>query len=159
MRIFHITSPSDALSIVECGVFYPFSENRLNNDNGLNCFDSRPNYWNNLCEGYGARLILEWTGPVEVTHRDTRPPLKTDVLHNQHPWRCFIRGGTGARYLRVVGIRFSPGEVNALVPVTSWYRWLPEWLKKRIFRKFKLAFYRDLRNRLRTNKLHLRVHG
>jgi hypothetical protein len=159
MRLFHITSPSDALSIVECGVFYPVSEHRLNNDNGLNCFDSRPNYWNNRCEGYGARLLLEWTGPVEVTHRDTPPPLKTEVLHDQHPWRCFIRGGTSARYLRVVGIRLSPREVNSLVLVPGWHQWLPARMKKRLFRKYKLAFFRRLRNRLRTHQLHVRVHG
>jgi hypothetical protein len=105
VRVFHITSPAGAVAIVDRGIFYPVSNHLLNNDNGLNCFGYRAGYrMGQHFEGEGARLILEWSGPVAVTHPDTSPPLPPNVLHDQHPWRCFVRGGSTPSFLRIVAV-------------------------------------------------------
>lgn len=160
VRIFHITSPTCALAIVESGIFYPASTHRLNNDNGLNCFDARPGYRMGQCfEGVGARLVLEWNGPVVATHPNTSPPLTPDLLHIQHPWRCFIRGGTNKQLLRVVGIQFSEDALGAVLEAPDWHSFLPTCMRDRLNRRTKLNFFRSLRNRYRNNRLYLQVNG
>ena len=158
MRIFHITSPERAVAIVQSGTFYPVSTAPLNNDNGLNCFSYSRNYrMGQYFEGEGARLICEWSGPVAVTHQDTAPPLRIDVLHDQHPWRCFIRGGSNPGFLRVVDIRFDEGNIDSLLDLPSWQRWLPRVLRKNLKRRAKLDFLRTLRDRYRNKSLFLEV--
>lgn len=160
MRIFHITSPASAVAIVERGTFYPVSNHPLNNDNGLNCFCYKPGYWmGQYFEGEGARLILEWFGPVAVTHPDTSPPLPTDVLHDQHPWRCFIRGGTKAQFLRVISIHFAKGTIDSILNLPSWHRFLPAAIQNNLARRARLSFLRVLRDKYRNSPLFLAVVG
>src|SRR5690554_3578716 len=131
MRIFHITSPERAVAIVQSGIFYPVTTAPLNNDNGLNCFGYHRYYrMGQSFEGEGARLVCEWLGPVEVTHQNTAPPLRIGVLHDQHPWRCFIRGGSNPRLLRVVDVRIDEGKIDSLLNIPSWQQWLPHALRK-----------------------------
>lgn len=160
MRIFHITSAEEAISIVKCGVFYPVSVAPLNNDNGLNCFSNSRSYCMRQCfEGQGARLICVWSGPVTITHHNTAPPLQIDVLHDQAPWRCFIRGGSNPQFLRVVNIHFDKGKIIPLLHLPAWHRWLPLVIRTTIERRAKLDFLRALRDRYRNNLLFLRVAG
>jgi hypothetical protein len=160
VRVFHITSPARALAIVENGIFHPASTNRLNNDNGLNCFDDQPGYqMGQRFEGKGARLLLEWRGPVVVTPLNASPPLAPNLLHNQHPWRCFIRGGTNKQYLRVIGIQFSKDALSSIFETPAWHRFLPAAMRDGLNRRMKLNFFRALRNKYRSNHLYLGVKG
>lgn len=160
MRIFHITSPASVVAIVESGTFYPVSDHPLNNDNGLNCFCYKRGYrMGQHFEGVGARLILEWSGPVAMTHPGTSPPLPTDMLHDQHPWRCFIRGGTNDQFLRVIGIHFADGAIDSILDLPLWHRFLPAALQDNLSRRAKLRFLQLLRARYRSSQLFLRVVG
>lgn len=160
MRIFHITSPSRAVAIVDSGIFYPVTDHPLNNDNGLNCFCYRAGYRMGQCfEGEGAKLILEWSDPVAITHPDTSPPLQTDVLHDQHPWRCFIRGGSAPNLLRVVGIQFAKDAVDSLIEIPAWHSWLPASPRNSLRRRLRLDFLRSLRGKYSSKALHLSVVG
>lgn len=160
VHIFHITSIARAVAIIESGTFHPASKHPLNNDNGLNCFCYKPGYRMGQCfEGEGAWLILEWSGQVVVTHPNTSPPLLTDVLHDQHPWRCFIRGGTKAQFVRVVGVRFAKSEVNSFLEPPSWHQLLPGSIRNKFARRAKLDFLRSLRDNYRSSSLHLSVVG
>lgn len=160
MRIFHITSPCNAVAIVESGIFYSSSDQPLNNDNGLNCFCYKSGYQMEQCfEGEGAQLVLDWCGPVVVTHPQTSPPLAPNVLHDQHPWRCFVRGGTNAQLLRVVDIRFAKENIGALVASPSWYRFLPAAIRNKLERRRRHGFLRSLRSKYRNADLFLKVVG
>ena len=120
VRIFHITSLARAVAIVESSNFFPVSKHPLNNDNGLNYFCYKPGYrMGQSFEGEGARLVLDWSGPVVVTHPDTSAPLPTDILHDQHPWRCFIREGTTAQFIRIIGIHFAKDEIDSVLDSPS----------------------------------------
>ncbi|WP_227107774.1 hypothetical protein [Chromobacterium rhizoryzae] len=160
MRIFHVTSSASAVAIIKRGIFYPASDHPLNNDNGLNCFRYRSGYqMRQNFVGEGARLILEWSGPVVITHPDVSPPLPTDVLHDQYPWRCFIRGGTKFQFLRVLGIHFAKGEIDSVLDFPSWHQFLPAALKNALARRVRLRFLHSLRNKYRNNSLFLVVIG
>lgn len=158
MRLYHITSPGAAVSIVRTGRFYAAGTTPLNNDNGLNCLAFRVGYrLDQHFEGVGANVILEWTGPTSVTSQDAYPPLAVDVLHDQFPWRCFIRGGSNATYLRVVRIKFAKGEVDTLLELPSWYGYLPQKIKRSLIRRDKLGLLRWLRSRYIAQPLMLTV--
>ena len=160
MRIYHLTSPARALAIVNSGIFYPASRHPLNNDNGLNCFSYRPGYRIGQCfGGEGARVILEWSGPVAVTHPDTSPPLQPNVLHDQHPWRCFVRGGSSSGFLRIVAVYFEKGALDSLVAIPFWHRYLPKLLANALYRRCKLNFLLAFRAKFRTKLLCLGVAG
>ncbi len=160
MRISHYTSPNSATEIIRSGIFYPASTHPLNNDNGLNCFRKGQRYWpGQYYEGFGAKLILEWSGPIVFTDKNTSPPLPTDVLHDQHPWRCFIRGGTSAKYLRVANVRFEKGEIDTLLEFPSFYRLLPTTLREKMKRRGRLRFLLSLRDLYRSKNLSVTVVG
>jgi hypothetical protein len=160
MRVFHITSPERAVSIVKSGTFYPLSTAPLNNDNGFNCFSNSRSYCNRqYFEAKGARLICEWSGPMTTTNQNTMPPLQIDVLHDQLPWRCFIRAGSNPQFLRVVDIFFDEGEINTLLHEPAWHRWLPCSIRKSLKRRAKLDFLRELREAYRNKLLFLKVTG
>lgn len=131
MRIYHITSPQNAVAIIENNIFYPASNHQLNNDNGLNGFCYKRIYMKRQCfEGVGAKLILEWSGPIEDTDMNTPPPLPPNILHIQNPWRCFIRGGTDAQYIRIVGVLFYDDQLDSILALPSWHCLLPQTIKK-----------------------------
>lgn len=160
LRVYHITSIASAVAIIESGTFHPASKNPLNNDNGLNCFLYKPGYWmGQIFEGEGARLILEWTGQMVETHPDTSPPLPPDVLHDQHPWRCFIRGGTKTHFVRVIGVRAAKSEVDSFLEPPSWHQLLPTSMRKKFARRAKLDFLHSLRDKYRSCSLYLSVVG
>lgn len=123
-RIFHITSPANAAAIVHSGKFEPHSKDPLNNDNGLNCFPYRAGYQKGQCFGCsGAKLVLEWTGEEKETPLSEPPPLGINVLHDQRPWRCFIRCGSNPDLLRVVSVRFYKDDQPIKTP--DWHSSLP----------------------------------
>lgn len=160
MRVYHITSPAKAVNIVKQGVFYPASDHPLNNDNGLNCFGYRAGYTLGQCfEGTGAKLILEWSGPVAITHLNTSPPLPSDVLHDQYPWRCFIRGGSTPEFLRIVDIHFEKGAIDSLLDFPGWHCYLPTQIARSLQRLQKLRFLKAIRTTYRSKALSLRVVG
>jgi hypothetical protein len=160
MRLYHITSPESAMAVMDSGKFYPASTYRLNNDNGLNCFSFKPGYrLGQRFEGEGAKIILEWTGPVAITHQDTSPPLLTDILHDQFPWRCFVRGGSNPNHLRMVAIRFDNRIVDDMIHVPRWHKILPEMLRSSLYRRAKLMQLRDIRTNYRNGNRTLEVIG
>ena len=123
-RIFHITSPANAAAIVHSGKFVPVNKDPLNNDNGLNCFPYRAGYQKRQCfGGSGAKLVLEWTGEERETDLFAPLPLDIDVLHDQRPWRCFIRCGSNPNLLRVVSVWFYKEDQPIKTP--DWYSALP----------------------------------
>lgn len=158
--VYHITSPESALSIVKCGIFYPISNMNLNNDNGLNCFSFRKGYWLGQCvERSGAKIVLEWTGDVKETHPNSYPPLDRNVLHDQHPWRCFIRAGSDSSKLRLVRIDFNKELLDEYICSQHRFpQWFPDRLKKIKIRKSKLIFFRSLRDRYRNSELNITIH-
>lgn len=159
IRLFHITSPESALSILEKEIFYPVSNHDHNHDNGLNCFPyHRYGYLMGQCyEGFGAKLILEWRGETTITSKNASDPLPPNILHDQHNWRCFIRGGTDKKYLRIIGIRFFV-NIDHLLEKPRFYSLLPLSVKSGLIRKKRLKFLRDLRKKYQK-KPYLTVFG
>lgn len=157
MRVYHITSPGAAVSIVRSGIFNPSTNFLEDQDNGLNCLPYHVGYLSQGFGGTGAKVILEWTGPISVTPETTYPPLAMNVLHDQLPWRCFIRGGSNPAFLRVVRIKFDKGGVDTLIQVPSWYAYLPRNIKRPLIRRHKLALLRWLRSRYSAQPLMLTV--
>lgn len=160
MRLYHFTSASNAKAIMDSGKFKPASLHPLNNDNGLNCFAFRSGYRLGQCfEGTGARLVMEWNGPVETTNQNVSPPLAPDVLHDQHPWRCFVRGGSKTGTLFMTAIRFDKETVDAMVPIPGWHEHLPQCLQRSLYRRARLRLLKALRLKYRNVRLPLEVLG
>ncbi|WP_288410649.1 hypothetical protein [uncultured Herbaspirillum sp.] len=160
VRLYHITSPENALSILDSGKFHPVSTHPLNNDNGLNCFSFKPGYRLGQCfTDTGAKVVMEWSGKVFTTHPDESPPLPVDILHDQFPWRCFIRGGSNSAYLRIVAVRFDKGKIDNLIYVPQWYKALPKPLRVVLYRRKKLLKLRSIRQKYQHGRQHLEVLG
>lgn len=160
LRLYHITSPENAMSIMNSGKFYPVSNHPLNNDNGLNCFSFKQGYRLGQCfENTGAKLIMEWTGEVSATSPNTSPPLSVDILHDQFPWRCFIRGGSNKRHLRIVAIRFEKGKIDDMIRKPLWHKVLPQKLRASLYRRAKLSEIIALRRKYRNGSQLLEIIG
>ena len=157
MRIYHITSLECLTSILREGVYVPKSLNPYDNDNGLNCFPFTKGFkLNQSFGGQGVILVLKWTGSIVNTHMSSPPPLKNGCLHQQPPWRCFIRGPIGPNDLKVVNVKFSRWALEEYLS-PSWYLHLPTFLKRRLVRKSKLTFIVNLRRLYRTQQCYLQV--
>jgi len=160
MRLYHFTSASQAQAIMESGKFNPASQHPLNNDNGLNCFAFRSGYRLGQCfEGTGAKLIMEWTGPIVTTNQNASPPLAPDVLHDQHPWRCFVRGGSKTGLLFMTAIRFDKETIDAMVPTPNWHKHLPQFLQRPLYSRARLELLKAIRRKYRNVRFPLEVCG
>lgn len=119
IKLSHITSLHSAVSIIRTGRFNPVSQDPLCADAGINSFiDGREANLDQHFEEVGARLILNWHGPVQLPGNF---PLQTDVLYDYGPWRAFIPVGS-QRYLNVASLECSPGGWADLETVSSWTR-------------------------------------
>ena len=158
MRLYHITSPNCALKIIDSGRFIPASRHPLNNDNGLNCFAFVPGFqMGQKFEQEGARIIFEWSGPIALTRLDTSPPLPPSVLHNQHPWRCFVRAVPPNGQLRAIAIRFDKGVFDAMLDRPWWYCLLTRSQQEALCRSKKLVLLQGIRSRYRNKNLPIEV--
>lgn len=155
MVVFHITSLQSAINILETGTFHAYSRALLNNDNGLNCFKSGESGNFTQCfksdEDKDVRAILSfrWKGKIIDTDQDTYPPLKINVLHNQLPWRCFIRVGTDSELIRAANIKIGTLSDDYL---PFWGKSLPESLKNKLKRKKKLRLLLKLKKLVNKNE-------
>ena len=158
IRLYHITSPDMAMQIMDSGKYHPVSIALLNNDNGLNCFAFKRGYWQGQCiENTGAKIIFEWSGLVSITHPDTAPPLDIDILHDQIPWRCFVRAGTSSDHLRLLAIRFDKGVIDDMTNLNFWQQFLPDTIQKSLRRRLKLQLLKSIRSNYRNQNKLLKV--
>lgn len=103
----HITSLESAISIILSGRYHPFQSHPTLTDSGLNAFivDSIPNLRQEF-GGVGARLLLNWNGPVEKRNNFPLPP---NVLCTDMPWRVVVPLGT-TEHLTLAGLDASDEE-------------------------------------------------
>lgn len=160
MQVYHITSQDSAASIIKSGRYYPVSTNPLNNDSGLNCFCFNQSYNLNQCfGGVGAKIVFDWTGPYQITLPSTPPPLSQNMLHDQSPWRCFIRGGVTHMNLRVVRVLFASGALDDGLLFPSWYGLLPAPIRRKMARRHKRNFLLLLRRQYRGQVRYVEIVG
>lgn len=160
IRIFHITSIEAAESILAKRQFFAVCRSPYNFDSGLNCFGYQGQFrLGQYYEGTGARLILDWSGPVEVydekTHKQV--PIGKSVLFDMRPWKYLIPVGASKEYLRVVGVRFEKDAIDNYLPIPRWLHILPVSYQIRFRRKQKLEYLRAIRRYFRNSPLNLNV--
>jgi len=77
MRLFHIASPGATVAIFRSDRVKSMTAHPLNNDNGPNCFNYHPGFrFSQACEGIGASVLREWTGPVMTMPENVPPPFR-----------------------------------------------------------------------------------
>jgi hypothetical protein len=159
MRLFHITSASNALNIIRTQKFVPKSLSPYDNDNGINCFNIAKKTYNfkQIYENQGAHLLLFWAGVVANTSVSMPPPLPSNIAHEQGGWRCFIRGPIGPAALQVVGIRFLPGILDEVMVYPKWHMILPTKIRYNLARSKKLKFLKSLREHLNNNAVFISI--
>ncbi|MBF8643704.1 MULTISPECIES: hypothetical protein [Pseudomonas] len=138
IMLFHVTSIERARSIIASQQFKPADHAPHLSDSGLNAGIVGELLASQQYEHYGAKLIMEWSGPVINGAISDNPfPLPIDTLYNALPWRVVVSQGT-TQYLRAVDIQCSDQALmeDARHP---WYcltegmqeRWRLSELKKR----------------------------
>lgn len=156
MRIYHITSPASAISILESGKFRPTSDNPLNFDSGLNSFRFSAVYQGGQNIRSGARLVMEWAGPVVVGPAGAFQ-MAPGTLYDQYPWRCFIPNQTIGNMLRIVAIRFDQDEIEDMISIPVWHKLLPEKYRKVLYGKARLTLMLKIRREYRNQNRILHV--
>lgn len=107
ITLFHVTSVERAISIIISQRFEPFDSSPAALDSGLNAGIVGEPLSSQKFEHHGAKLIMEWSGPVIKGAISDNPfPLPIDTLYNALPWRVVVSHGT-TQYLRAVDIQCS----------------------------------------------------
>ena len=150
MIVFHITSIQGALSILRSGLFHPKSGDAADGDNGLNLLDSRNGYMaGQMFASQQCIIFFECRLPLIKTSTGAKNPLASGVLHDQHPWRMFIRGPIGRCSLRVTHVRIRDWAINEHMDNTSPRR-LQSFIVDLLRRKRRLRLLKELRSLYRS---------
>ena len=152
MYLFHKTGIYQAIAIIRTGRFIPKSMYSRDADSGLNCYDSRSGYRQNIHEDTGATVRLKWEGAAPlVVGPNASPPYQQAVLLDMHPWRMFVPAPlTGVVLLRISHVRFRSADVAELLEESSSFWWVPAPMRRAIHRRRRLEFWRELRRLYRA---------
>ncbi|MEE3649454.1 MULTISPECIES: hypothetical protein [unclassified Brenneria] len=142
MRLYHVTSPSSALSIVESGIY---SCSTVSGDQGLNCFDSptlRKTNEEQIFGGYGAMLTLE---------------CDPSVVIDEMPWRCYIPAGTDRQLIRIIDIRITEWAYIDDIGESWWTKFLPNKMRDKAIKRQVDQLENKIRERLNTETINLSI--
>ena len=155
MIVHHITSIESALSILRSGVFRPKAIDPADGDNGLNLLDVRPGYWRQEIESTQCKIVFECSLPVVQTSTGSPNPLASGVLHDQHPWRMFIRGPIPQCSLRVTHVLMRDWAINEYLNGRTRGLW-PSFASA-IRKRQKLRLLREFRSLYRAKCANIKV--
>lgn len=157
MIIRHHTSLAIALKILRECRFTPKSNSPTDADNGLSAFARGEKFKRQEIENTGVVIGLEWRGGSVVTSQWAQHPLAPNVLHDQRPWRYFIRGPVSPQLLKVAYVRVSRAALESHIKGTlsSSPRRILLWRFSE--RKHKLRLLQDLRKAYRSQPCFIEV--
>lgn len=157
MIVYHITGVGNVLSILMSGIFQPYSFNPMIGDNGLNLFDDRPGY--NAGQQFPSQqciIFFKCSLPISVTGPSVPNPLPAGILHDQHPWRMFIRGPIGNSSLRVTHVRIRNWAIDEYLEQTQPQN-LPSFILSRFYRRWRFHLLSELRSLYRAQPAYIQV--
>ena len=129
MKIKHVTSIDAARSILKDRIFL-IDPHIIDGDRELNAYIDRYPITPQQLTEYGATIILQWNGPVEITNNLLSGILL--VQYFEYPnsfWRAHIRPPINENSLKIIGIDISEDDKNKYIEKQfkdfindKWYR-------------------------------------
>lgn len=156
MIVYHITGVGNALSILRSGIFNPHSLLPTNGDNGLNSFDHRVGYTVQRYKSQQCIIFFDCSLPYSVTSVNTPNPLPPGVLHDQYPWRMFIRGPINKLCLRITNVRIRKWAIDEYLSETE-PSLVPSFIIRLFYRKRRLRLLTELRSLYRSKPAYIEV--
>ncbi|MEI7252142.1 hypothetical protein [Pectobacterium versatile] len=142
MKLYHVTSPSSLLSIVNSGVYRCST---VNGDRGLNCFNTdKPRSTNveQVFGGYGAMLIIECDDSVVI---------------DEMPWRCHVPAGTNSHLVRIVDICITEWAYLDDMGESWWTKFLPDRMREKAIKWQIDKLENNIRERLSSEMVNLSI--